>query len=188
MSIADSTADSVKSNLDYVLDKLHTLKRSRAVTYRALAADTGVSVTTTHSLHHGGGDLSSLIAVANYYDCGVAIDGVTSTTSVGRRLKDIRNARGLPLSRIARLTGVSDPTLTRVESGNDRVRVSTLCRVADALCIRLTLLPSKLTAAKHDLDAWKTARVVPDDLWIADDIIGELLQARIDRLESRISV
>lgn len=51
----------------------------------------------------------------------------------GKRIRDTRGAQGLSLEQLARLTGISGPALSLIETGKRDPRLTTLKRIADAL-------------------------------------------------------
>ena len=54
---------------------------------------------------------------------------------VGSRIRKAREDRGLTLHELARLSGISAPALSLIETGKRDLRVTSLCRIADALRI-----------------------------------------------------
>ena len=52
---------------------------------------------------------------------------------VGHRIRETRAAQGLSLEQLARLTGISGPALSLIETGKRDPRLTTLKRLADAL-------------------------------------------------------
>jgi transcriptional regulator with XRE-family HTH domain len=52
---------------------------------------------------------------------------------VGHRIRESRAAQGLSLEQLARLTGISAPALSLIETGKRDPRLTTLKRIADAL-------------------------------------------------------
>ncbi len=52
---------------------------------------------------------------------------------VGYRIRETRAAQGLSLEQLARLTGISAPALSLIETGKRDPRLTTLKRIADAL-------------------------------------------------------
>ncbi len=52
---------------------------------------------------------------------------------VGYRIRETRAAQGLRLEQMARLTGISAPALSLIETGKRDPRLTTLKRIADAL-------------------------------------------------------
>ena len=52
---------------------------------------------------------------------------------VGRRIRAIRGAQKLNLNELARLTGISAPALSLIETGKRDPRLTTLARIAFAL-------------------------------------------------------
>lgn len=54
---------------------------------------------------------------------------------VGSRIRKVREDRGLNLHELARLSGISAPALSLIETGKRDLRVTSLCRIADALRI-----------------------------------------------------
>ena len=59
---------------------------------------------------------------------------------VGHRIRETRAAQGLSLEQLARLTGISAPALSLIETGKRDPRLTTLKRISDALRISLTAL------------------------------------------------
>lgn len=51
----------------------------------------------------------------------------------GKRIRETRAAQGLSLEQLARLTGISAPALSLIETGKRDSRLTTLKRIADAL-------------------------------------------------------
>lgn len=58
----------------------------------------------------------------------------------GRRIRETRAAQGLNLEQLARLTGISGPALSLIETGKRDLRLTTLKRIADALRVPLAKL------------------------------------------------
>jgi len=52
---------------------------------------------------------------------------------VGRRIRQARDASGLNLHELARLSGISAPALSRIETGKRDLRITSLYRIAAAL-------------------------------------------------------
>lgn len=52
---------------------------------------------------------------------------------VGHRIRETRAAQGLSLEQLARLTGISGPALSLIETGKRDPRLTTMKRIADAL-------------------------------------------------------
>src|SRR5215213_4268611 len=61
-----------------------------------------------------------------------------SAEQLGRRLRELRNARGLRLSDLASASGLSVSFLSQVEQGQSDIAVGRLMRIAHALEVRLT--------------------------------------------------
>lgn len=55
---------------------------------------------------------------------------------VGRRIRAVRESGGLNLHDLARLSGVSTPALSLIETGKRDLRITTLRRIANALRVR----------------------------------------------------
>lgn len=51
----------------------------------------------------------------------------------GKRIRETRVAQRLSLEQLARLTGISGPALSLIETGKRHARLTTLKRIADAL-------------------------------------------------------
>jgi transcriptional regulator with XRE-family HTH domain len=63
------------------------------------------------------------------------MDEDSALKAVGRRIRQGREANGLTLHELARLTGISAPALSQIETGKRDLRVSSLHRIAAALRI-----------------------------------------------------
>ena len=58
--------------------------------------------------------------------------------TTGKRIRETRGAQSLSLEQLARLTGISAPALSLIETGKRDPRLTTLKRIADALRQPLT--------------------------------------------------
>lgn len=56
-----------------------------------------------------------------------------SLVQLGGRIRKVREARGLSLHELARLSGISAPALSSIETGKRDLRVTSLYRIAAAL-------------------------------------------------------
>lgn len=65
---------------------------------------------------------------------------------VGGRIRAARDAAGLKLEELARLSGLSAPALSLIETGKRDLRVTTLTRIATAL----RAAPGDLLAPRRD--------------------------------------
>ena len=70
-------------------------------------------------------------------------------TEVGQRIRARRGTEGLTLDQLARLSGISGPALSLIETGKRDVRLTTLARIAAALRLPLEVL---LAAGKEGLE------------------------------------
>ncbi|MDP0930180.1 helix-turn-helix transcriptional regulator [Paracoccus onubensis] len=73
-------------------------------------------------------------------------------TEAGHRLRQARLARGLNLHQLARLTGISAPALSLIETGKRDPRLTTLGKIATALRFPLADLlenPPGVTTVKQ---------------------------------------
>lgn len=59
---------------------------------------------------------------------------------VGRRIRAIRAEQSLNLDQLARLTGISAPALSLIETGKRDARLTTLAKIAAALRVALSTL------------------------------------------------
>ena len=59
---------------------------------------------------------------------------------VGRRIRAIRAEQSLNLDQLARLTGISAPALSLIETGKRDARLTTLAKIAMALRVPLSTL------------------------------------------------
>ncbi|NHQ74969.1 helix-turn-helix transcriptional regulator [Roseovarius gahaiensis] len=64
----------------------------------------------------------------------------TLLEDAGRRIREMRAGQGLSLEQLARLTGISAPALSLIETGKRDPRLTTLARIADALRVPLAVL------------------------------------------------
>lgn len=74
-----------------------------------------------------------------------------SAEQLGRRLRELRNARGLRLSDLASASGLSVSFLSQVEQGQSDIAVGRLMRIAHALQVQLTDLVDLPTAPARRL-------------------------------------
>ena len=58
----------------------------------------------------------------------------------GKRIREVRAAQALSLEQLARLTGISAPALSLIETGKRDPRLTTLKRIADALRAPLSMI------------------------------------------------
>jgi len=64
----------------------------------------------------------------------------TLLEDAGRRIREARGGLGLSLEQLARLTGISAPALSLIETGKRDPRLTTLKRISDALRVPLWTL------------------------------------------------
>ena len=64
---------------------------------------------------------------------------VSSSTALGRALRDARRAQGLTQNQVAERAGIGQPTLSNVERGVSSVTLSTLLRILAVLRLELRL-------------------------------------------------
>ena len=64
----------------------------------------------------------------------------TLLADAGRRIRETRGGQGLSLEQLARLTGISAPALSLIETGKRDPRLTTLNRIAGALRVPLAAL------------------------------------------------
>lgn len=64
----------------------------------------------------------------------------TLLADAGRRIREARAGQGLSLEQLARLTGISAPALSLIETGKRDPRLTTLKRISDALRVPVTVL------------------------------------------------
>ena len=70
----------------------------------------------------------------------------------GRRIREARVGQGLSLEQVARLTGISAPALSLIETGKRDPRFSTLARIAGALRVSLEVLVTDKSIDAQDND------------------------------------
>lgn len=71
-------------------------------------------------------------------------------TEVGQRIRARRVTEGLNLDQLARLTGISGPALSLIETGKRDARLTTLARIAAALRVPLETLLADRTGQRED--------------------------------------
>ncbi|MCC5974184.1 MAG: helix-turn-helix transcriptional regulator [Rubellimicrobium sp.] len=72
----------------------------------------------------------------------------------GRRIRETRVGQGLSLEQLARLTGISAPALSLIETGKRDPRLTTAGRIAEALRVSLaTLIADKSGPMERDASA-----------------------------------
>lgn len=78
-------------------------------------------------------------------------------SDVGKRIREIREARGLTLDALAAKCGIAKPNLSRLENDKVTPRLETLRAVAAGLGIHPTLLTQKRawTQTLHEFREWK---------------------------------
>jgi transcriptional regulator with XRE-family HTH domain len=74
--------------------------------------------------------------------------GVATSTNVGHRIKQRRQALGLSLREVARKAGVSAAFVSQVERGQSNTSIDTLRRIAEALDVPILYFLSDDTSAK----------------------------------------
>lgn len=74
-------------------------------------------------------------------------------TDVGRRIRAIRKEQGLSLQELSLLTGISSPALSLIETAKRDVRLTTLAKIASALCERPSAFLEDETAGMSDRPA-----------------------------------
>ena len=74
----------------------------------------------------------------------------TLLAEAGRRIRETRAGQGLSLEQLARLTGISAPALSLIETGKRDPRLTTLTRISDALRVPLpALIAGGVSAAQR---------------------------------------
>lgn len=77
-------------------------------------------------------------------------DEIATLGEIGRRIRSTRKAGHLNLQDLARLSGVSAPALSLIETGKRDLRITTLHRIAKALRVQAGALLSESSAATQD--------------------------------------
>jgi HTH-type transcriptional regulator/antitoxin HipB len=70
---------------------------------------------------------------------------------IAEKLKAARAARGLSQRKLSQLAGVPQGHISKIESGNVDLRVSSLIQLARALGLELTLVPRKTLPAVNTI-------------------------------------
>lgn len=75
----------------------------------------------------------------------------TRLEAVGARIRQTRERQELNLHELARLCGISASALSLIETGKRDLRITSLCRIADALRVKPgRLFEAEEFEAKHD--------------------------------------
>ena len=82
------------------------------------------------------------------------------TTAIGRRLRQLREARGLSLSALARQAAVGKATLSGLENGTRDPRLETLYAIAAALNVPMSALTLDQGAPAHEASPVRGTAVV----------------------------
>lgn len=77
---------------------------------------------------------------------------ISSLVEVGGRIRKIREASGLNLHQLARLSGISAPALSQIETGKRDLRITSLYRIAVALRVAAAALLADLPVEIPDDD------------------------------------
>lgn len=64
---------------------------------------------------------------------------LNSSVALGRALRDARRAMGLTQGRAARLAGIAQPTVSKIERGQSAVTLGTLLRILAVLKLELVV-------------------------------------------------
>ena len=72
---------------------------------------------------------------------------------LGRRIKEVRKMRNMTQMELSELAGISEPHLSRIETGTKRVSFETFVRIADALAVTCDSLLSGNQS--HDRQQYK---------------------------------
>ncbi|WP_040391033.1 helix-turn-helix domain-containing protein [Catelliglobosispora koreensis] len=82
------------------------------------------------------------------------------TTAIGRRLRQLREARGMSLSELARQAAVGKATLSGLENGTRDPRLETLYAIAAALNVPMSALTLDQGAPAHEASSVRGTAVV----------------------------
>jgi transcriptional regulator with XRE-family HTH domain len=101
--------------------------------------------------------------------------------AIGRRLRGVREARGLSLSGLARTAGVGKATLSGLENGTRNPTLETMYAIAAALSVPLSALTLDPGAAVSTASPVRGAAVVSELLAVYEEPAAtyELLQVRV---------
>lgn len=87
-------------------------------------------------------------------------DQERAAAAIGRRVKALREAHGMKQVELAEVAGISQATLSRIESGKGPVEAATALRIAMAVNVKMKALTGTAhpdsplaTAARTDMDA-----------------------------------
>jgi len=114
----------------------------------------------------------------------------TPSVNVGQVMKQMREARGISIRELSRLSGLSANALSMIERGRTSPSVSTLYRLTDALNVPITALFSQEQALEPIVyRSMETRTHVPFPLGVWEGLGGESFTGRMQpfmlTLESR---
>lgn len=93
---------------------------------------------------------------------------------IGKRLKNIRNAKNISTYRLAKMTGISQPVISKLENGNRKADFDMIEKICSAL--EITLIDffnvDGQEMSPEYLELLKNAKeLTPEQLQILNDII-----------------
>ncbi|HLN25305.1 MAG TPA: DNA (cytosine-5-)-methyltransferase, partial [Patescibacteria group bacterium] len=106
---------------------------------QALATAAGLTKGAVHNLELGHGRMDTVIAVSGPLGLHLEADGSPEGGNFGTQVAALRKSLGISQRGAARQSGVSTPTVAKIESGNPRVHLAGMLKLAALLGVSLTL-------------------------------------------------
>ena len=113
---------------------------------------------------------------------------VSSASQIGKRVREIRESRGLTRKTLAQRAGITAQAITQVETGKRKPAFDTLVALAEGLAISLDALVGRTGSGhQHDLlnnadalgIAEKTARMTPELQAEVKDFVDFLWEKKV---------
>ncbi|WP_299881667.1 helix-turn-helix domain-containing protein [uncultured Sulfitobacter sp.] len=102
---------------------------------------------------------------------------------IGQRLKTLRTERGLSLARLAEMTGISDATLSRVETGKSLTSAHNLYTLSKALNVDITAFFDEdahpLRSGIRSISRKSAEQPIPTEHFLTQVFAGDLAHKRM---------
>ncbi|MEI7607536.1 MAG: DNA N-6-adenine-methyltransferase [Rhodospirillaceae bacterium] len=128
-----------------------------------LGSRAGLTKMAVAQIENGGGRLDTLLALADILDLSIGGKGVGKADKpIGGRLLSLRGVRNLSQRAVAAMSDISAPTVGAIESGETRVHLSAVVKLAKALGGALKLVPRNAAPPWYKLDQQDHWTTPPD--------------------------
>ena len=89
-------------------------------------------------------------------------------TRIGKRIKELREAKEMEAKKLSQLTDIDAANLCRIEQGRYSAGLDMLCKIATALDAKVDIIPNKIKSDPEDFSLTRKAWVVPSNIEIFD--------------------